>query len=134
MPVEMRRERDRGEAGAAGEGEALRVAARQERILVVVAVPPDRPDGVDDVARRQAEAGRHHGMAGRTRARSPGSGRQLRPGRSMDRPVDAATTRQGAVRGVDDGVDIQGRDVGDDDLGGVWHRPIVADAVDRPEA
>ena len=34
----------------------------------------------------------------------------------MDRAVDAAATEQGGIRGVDDNVDTQSCDVGDDDL------------------
>ena len=34
----------------------------------------------------------------------------------MDRTIDAATAEQRRVRGVDDGVNAQGRDVGDDDF------------------
>jgi hypothetical protein len=38
------------------------------------------------------------------------------PGRAMDRPIDAATAQQRGIRGVDDSVNAQARDVGDDDL------------------
>ena len=34
----------------------------------------------------------------------------------MDRTIDAATAQQRRIRGVDDGVNAQGRDVGDDDF------------------
>jgi len=34
----------------------------------------------------------------------------------MDRAVDAATTEQRSISSVDDGVNAQGRDVGDDDF------------------
>ena len=43
-------------------------------------------------------------------------GQQFGPGRAMDRAIDAATAEQRSVRGVDDGVNAQGRDVGDDDF------------------
>ena len=42
----------------------------------------------------------------------------------MDCAVDAAATEQRAIRGVDDGVNTQCRDVGDDDL-----EPRRADVV-----
>jgi hypothetical protein len=35
---------------------------------------------------------------------------------AMDRAIDAAATEQGGVRGVDNGVNAQSRDVGDDDF------------------
>jgi len=38
------------------------------------------------------------------------------PGRAMDRPIDAATAQQRGIRGVDDSVNAQARDVGDDNL------------------
>ena len=41
---------------------------------------------------------------------------QLGPRRAMDRAIDAAPAEQGRIRGVDDGVNAQGRDVGDDDF------------------
>ena len=34
----------------------------------------------------------------------------------MDRTIDAATAQQRRIRGVDDGVNAQGRDIGDDDF------------------
>ncbi len=34
----------------------------------------------------------------------------------MDRAINAAAAEQRAIRGVDDGVNAQGRDVGDDDF------------------
>ena len=34
----------------------------------------------------------------------------------MDRAIDAASTQQRGIRGVDDGVNAQAGDVGDDDL------------------
>src|SRR5258708_12075838 len=43
-------------------------------------------------------------------------GKKLRPGRAMDRAVHATTAEQRGVGGVDDGVDAQARDVGDDDF------------------
>ena len=43
-------------------------------------------------------------------------GQQLRPGRTMDRAVDATTAKQRGVGSVDDGIDAQAGDVGDDDF------------------
>ena len=43
-------------------------------------------------------------------------GKKLRPGRAMDRAVDATTPEQRRVGGVDDGVNAQARDVGDNDF------------------
>ena len=41
-------------------------------------------------------------------------GQQLRPRRAMDRAIDAAPAEQGRVGRVDDGVNAQGCDIGDD--------------------
>jgi hypothetical protein len=43
----------------------------------------------------------------------------------MDRTIDAATAEQRTVRSVDDGVNAQGRDIGDDDF-----EPYRADLAD----
>jgi hypothetical protein len=43
----------------------------------------------------------------------------------MDRTIDAATAEQRSARGVDDGVNAQGRDIGDDDF--EPHRAELAD-------
>ena|SRR6266851_1690619 len=42
--------------------------------------------------------------------------KKLRPGRAMDRAVDATAAEQRGVGGIDDGVNAQARDVGDDDF------------------
>ena len=73
---------------------------------------------MDDVARRQAKAGRQL-----DRVAGLGTGQPLGP-RALARvpaarwmaPVDSPPPDKPAVRGVDDGVDVQRRDVGDDDL------------------
>ena len=44
----------------------------------------------------------------------------------MDRAVDAASAEQRGIRGVDDGVNAEGRDVGDDNL-----EPDLADLARR---
>jgi len=41
---------------------------------------------------------------------------KLRPGRAVDRTIDAAAAEQRRIGGVDDGVNAQGSDVGDDDF------------------
>jgi hypothetical protein len=43
-------------------------------------------------------------------------GEQLRPGGAMNRAIDAASTEQRCIRRVDDGVNAQCRDIGDDNL------------------
>jgi hypothetical protein len=43
-------------------------------------------------------------------------GYQFRPRAAMDRTIDTTAAEQGVIRGVDDGVNAQARDVGDDDF------------------
>jgi hypothetical protein len=56
------------------------------------------------------------GAAGLTAIQGATFGQKFRPGRAMDRPIDAATAEQRGIRGVDDGINAQARDVGDDNL------------------
>ena len=56
------------------------------------------------------------GAAGLAAMERAAFGQQLGPGRAMDRAIHPATAEQRGVRGVDDGVNAQGRDVGDDDF------------------
>ena len=57
---------------------------------------------------------------------APAFGQQLRPGRPMDRTIDAAPAQRRRIGGVDDGVNAQGRDIGDDDF-----QPRIADLARR---
>jgi hypothetical protein len=43
-------------------------------------------------------------------------GQQLRPGRAMDRAIDATPAKQRGIGGVDDGVNAKRRDIGDGDF------------------
>jgi len=43
-------------------------------------------------------------------------GEKLGPRRAVDRAIDTAPAKQGRIRGVDDGVNAQARDVGDNDF------------------
>jgi hypothetical protein len=68
------------------------------------------------MARRQAVAAGDLRVAGVASAQRAALSQQFRPGRPVDRAVDAAAAEQRAVGGVDDGVDLKRRDVGDDDV------------------
>jgi hypothetical protein len=71
----------------------------------------DRPDRVDDVARRQPIAGRHPRLPDRAAAERAALGQQFRSGGSMNRSVHTASAEQAGVRRVDDGVDLEAGDV-----------------------
>jgi hypothetical protein len=85
-------------------------------ILALAAAMPDRPDGVDHMAGAEPISSGDPGVAGRAAAQCAALRKQFRPGRAMDGSVDAAAAKQRRIGGVDDGVDIQRRDVGDDDV------------------
>src|SRR5689334_16828563 len=85
-----RRERDRTKAVGGRERERLLVATAQERGLTARAAAPDGPDGVDHVAREQAEPGRDARVARRAASDLSAGLEQLAAGRAVDRAVHAA--------------------------------------------
>ena len=107
-----RRERDRRHAVARRELEAVAIARGEQRTLALVAAAPYGTDGMDDVARRQAITGREPRFAGWTTAERSASRQQIGSGSAVNGAIDAAAAQQRAVGGVDDRVDVQGRDVG----------------------
>ena len=113
-----RREGNRGEIVAGCEIERSAIAGREQRILVRSAAMPHRTDRMDDVFCREPIAARDLRRARLAAAERTAFGEQFRSGRAMDRAVDAATAEQRAVRGVHDRIDLQGRDVGDEDVAG----------------
>ena len=92
------------------------VAGRQRLIFALAAAMPDRADGMNHMPRRQTIASGDFGVAGLAAVERAAFGKKLRPGGAMDRAVDAAAAEQRRIGGVDDGVNAQGRDVGDDDF------------------
>ena len=56
------------------------------------------------------------GVAGLAAVEGAAFDKQFRTRRIVDCPIDAATAEQRRVRGVDDGVNAQRRDVGDNDF------------------
>ena len=80
------------------------IARRQGLIFALAAAMPDRADGMNHMPRRQPISLGDFGAAGLAAMERTALGQKLRPGRPMDRAIDAATSEQGHVRGVDDGV------------------------------
>ena len=78
--------------------------------------------GVDDPGGRQVEAGSGHGAADRQTVGQLGVAyllagiEQAGAGCAVDGAVDSSSTQEGAVGGVDDGIDLLGGDVTDDGL------------------
>ena len=79
--------------------------------LAVLTAVPHGADGVDDVAARQAVRAGDLGLAGSAAAQRPALLEQLRPRRTVDAAIHAATAQQGFLRRVDNGVHAHFRDV-----------------------
>jgi hypothetical protein len=101
------------------------VAGRQRLIFALASAVPHRPYGMNYMPCRQTVTFGDFGAAGLAAIQRAAFGQQLGSGRAMDRTVDAATAEQRGVRSVDDGVNAQGGDIGDDDF-----EPRRADLAD----
>ena len=77
---------------------------------------------MDHMLGRQSISAGDFGVAGLAAMERAAFGEQFGPGRAMDRAIDAAAAKQRRIRGVDDGVNAQRGDVGDDDF-----QPRLAD-------
>ena len=77
---------------------------------------PDRPDRVNDVPGLEPIAAGDLGGTGVAAAQGLAFGQELGSGGAMNGAVDAAAAEQRGVGGIDDGVDVERRDVGDADL------------------
>jgi hypothetical protein len=66
--------------------------------------------------RRQPITPGDFGVAGFAAVEGAAFVEQFRPGRTMDRAVHAAAAEQRRIGGVDNGINAQGGDIGDDDF------------------
>ena len=98
------------------------IARGEQIVLAKAAAVPDRSNCVDHMLGFEQVAAGDFGIAGRTTIQPATLGQQFRSGRPMDCTIDAAPAEQRRIRGVDDGVNAQGRDVGNDDF-----QPRLAD-------
>jgi len=92
------------------------VTGREQFILASDAPIPDRPNRVDDLPGRQPIAFGDLGAAGFATVEGAAFPEQRRSRGAMDRAINPATPKERRIRGVDDGINAQGRDIGDDDL------------------
>jgi hypothetical protein len=65
---------------------------------------------------RQAVASGDLGFAGSAAAKRAAFGEQLQASRAMDRAINAATAQERSIGRIDDGVNAECGDVGNDDL------------------
>src|SRR5262249_9069083 len=80
-------------------------------VFARAAAAPDRADGMNDPARGQGMATRESHLTGRAAAESATLLEQSRARGAVNRAVHAAAAEQARVGGVDDGIDIERRDV-----------------------
>ena len=92
------------------------IAGSESQVLAPLAAAPDRTDRMDDVAGRQAVALGDFGVAGGAAAQPTAFGQQFGAGGAMNRAIDATAAEQRGVRRIDDGIDIERRDIGDDNV------------------
>ena len=83
------------------------IARGQRLIFALAAAMPDRADGMNHMPRRQPITPGDFGVAGLAAMQRAAFGQQLRPGRAMDRAIDATAAEQRRIGGVDDGVNAQ---------------------------
>src|SRR5215208_6973624 len=89
----------------------------QQLWLMKLSAVPDRPDRVNHISRLQPESRSDTRLTGWTShtgthfRQGAACGEQLRPCGAMYRTVHPAATEQTSVRGVDDRIDIELRDV-----------------------
>ena len=100
------------------------VARRQRSNLALIAAVPDGTDGMNNMSRWQPIRFGDFSVAGNAATERAAFGQQFRPCRAMYGAIDAAAAKQPGIYGVDDGVNAQRRDVGDDNF-----QPCRADAV-----
>ena len=98
------------------------VARGKQIVLVERAAIPHRPNRVDHMFGRQAVAPRDLGITGLAAVEHAALGHEFRPRGTMDRAIDAASAKQRRICRVDDGVNAQRGDVGNDDF-----QPRLAD-------
>ena len=80
------------------------IAGGEKRVFTMTAAVPHWSDGMDHMPSFEPIASSDFGIAGRAAIQRAAFDKQLRPGRPMDRAIDAAPAEQGRIRGVDDGV------------------------------
>jgi len=97
------------------ERETTPITTREQFILAVLAVVPDRADGVNDPSGREFVAFGDFGLARDAAAECAAFRQQFRPGRPMDGAIHAAAAQQGRVGRIHNRLHAPLRDVTGDD-------------------
>jgi hypothetical protein len=89
------------------------VSRRKLKSFVRASAAPHRSDGMKDVPGLQPSRVCSHGIPGRTSLRIPFAGllHEDRPGGAMNGAIHPAPASEGRVGGIDDRIDLLGRDV-----------------------
>jgi len=93
-----------------------RIAGGKLPVFAATAIIPDGSDRVNHMTCRQTICRGDFGAAGLAAAERAALFEKLRPGGTMDGSINPTASEQRGVRGVDDGVNTQGRNVGNDDF------------------
>ena len=113
MPVEIAGKAIEARRCSGRERKRGAIAGGEQFLLALVTAAPDRPDRVNDVPGLEPVAAGDLGGTGVAAAQRLAFGQELGSGGAMDGAVDAAATEQRPVGRVDDGIDVERRDVGD---------------------
>ena len=117
-----RGKRHRFEMVVLAELDRTAIARGELPILPTTTAIPDRPNGMNHMPRRKEISFGDLGVAGLAAVERSALSQQLGPGRIMDRAIDAAPAKERRIRRVDDGVNAQCGDVGNNDF-----QPRLAD-------
>ena len=107
---------DRGKSMLPAKLDRAAIAGSEQIILALTAAVPDRPDRVDHMPGRQPVTFGDLGIAGGAATERAAFGKQFWTGAAMDSTINAAAAEQRRIRGVDDGVNAQCGDVGNNDF------------------
>src|ERR1700742_2702977 len=92
--------------------------------LMVLSSSPNRTNCVNDKTRRTLISASDFRFAWSTTSESPTFGEQLGPSGAMDCTVDPAAAQESGVRGVNDGIHVELRDIAADNVDfavGIFH-------------
>jgi hypothetical protein len=103
------------------------IAGGEQVVLAERAAVPHRPNRVNHVPGLEPIALGDLGIAGLAAVEHPALGHEVGPRSAMDRAIDAAPAKERRIRRVDDGVNAQAGDVGNDDF-----QPRRADLARKP--